>query len=383
MLPMKCVAGPAWKGEKASMELLKRLRRRVFLARLPGILAVLLPALVLGAVLAPALGQLVQGPQDLYSLDPAALEGRYAAANIDTIWDWYADTVVTGKNGQSRTVAREYLVPLGDGRSFIGVEVPAEQIAAGDRVLEQTALWRSSPETYLWDGSQLTVRGTLCPMDEETRRLYYGRLRDYYGLSEAELEPFLPLVLKQGQVGGLEEPVFVLLGVVELCLLAAAVLQAAAAWKAAKNLPIARYCRTRSFPEEDWDALERMCGLTGSTSGLSLEDGWLVCLDGARSWALEAGDVAWVYPFGAGRRHNGSRWRVLVYSRSEPPALRRHEIPANSEEDAREIIRDLMPHLPGTVFGYSYDREREYCRDPAGFGRCPDPAGTASQPPLL
>ena len=213
------------------MEPRKQRRRRL----LPGLLAALLPALVLGAALAPALWQLVQGPRDLYALDPAELEGCYAAAHIDTIWDWYADTVVTGADGQSRTVAREYLVPLGDGRTFIGVEVPARQIADGDRVVEQTALWRSDPEGYLWDGSQLTVRGTLCPMDEETRRLYYGFLQDRYGLSEAELAPFLPLVLKQGQVGGLAGPVLGLLGAVELLLLAVVGIRLAAARRSAAD----------------------------------------------------------------------------------------------------------------------------------------------------
>lgn len=213
------------------MKLLNRLRCRAFLAGLPGVLPVLLPALVLGLALAPALWQLALGPQDLYALPPSELKGRYVAANIDVIWDRYADTVVTGADGRDTTVARSYLIPLEDGQTFLGVRVPAGQIAAGDKVLEQTRLWRSNPAAYLWDGSQLSVRGSVLPMDARTRERYYRFLQQNYGVSGEELEHFLPLVLVQGQVNGLSTRALLLLGTVELFLLGAAGLLLVRAWR--------------------------------------------------------------------------------------------------------------------------------------------------------
>lgn len=366
------------------MKLLNRLRRRAFLAGLPGVLPALLPALVLGMILTPCLWQLVRGPQDLYDLPPSELKGAYVAANIDTIWDWYADTVAAGADGRDTVTARCYLVPLGDGKTFMGIMVPAGQIAAGDQVLEQTRRWRSDPDAYMWDGSWLPVRGSILPMNARTREVYYHFLQQNYGLTEEDLEHFLPLVLVQGQVNGLSTRVLVLMGGAELLLLGVTCLLLARVWRRAVNLQIIRYCRTRPFPEKAWEDLDALRELTGSTSGLSAEDGWVVCLDGVRSWALEREDVAWVYLSTRCRLRHGSRCRVLVYSRSEPPARCCHQIPAESEEDARNIIDSLRPSLPGTVFGYSPDREQAWRRDPVHFGREKQPAGAAPDiPPLL
>lgn len=200
------------------MTLLQRLRRRPMPAGLVRALLPALPGLLLLVVLAPALAQLFAGPRDLYALSADELEGAYVGAQIDTIWDWYADTVSTASDGSQRIVAREYLVPLADGQTFIGVRVSAARIATGDHVLEQTALWRSDPDGYLWDGIQLPVRGTVRPMDEQTRELYYGYLADVYGLTGEELDRFPPLVLVDGQLNGLDGSAILLLGTAVLIL---------------------------------------------------------------------------------------------------------------------------------------------------------------------
>ena len=188
-----------------------------------------LPGLLLLAWIAPAVGMLLQGPRDLHDLTPAELEGAYAAANLDTIWDWYAESVSTAADGSTRVTAREYLVPLSDGKTFIGVRVPAARMDRAEAVLRQTGLWRSDPDRYFWDGSYLTVRGSIRPMDEETRALYYDLLTGYYGLEEADLENFPPLVLVDGTVDGLNGSTLTLLGLAGLFLVGLAGVQAARA----------------------------------------------------------------------------------------------------------------------------------------------------------
>lgn len=188
-----------------------------------------LPGLLLLAWIAPAVGMLLQGPRDLYGLTPAELEGSYAAANLDTIWDWYAESVSTAADGSTRVTAREYLVPLSDGKTFLGVRVPAARMDRAEAVLRQTGLWRSDPDNYFWDGSYLTVRGSIRPMDQETRALYYDLLTGYYGLEEANLENFLPLVLVDGTVDGLNGSTLTLLGLAGLFLVGLAGVQAARA----------------------------------------------------------------------------------------------------------------------------------------------------------
>ena len=103
------------------MDTLRYMRRRILCARIPVLLLTLLPALGLAAAVMPALWQLVQGPRDLYAMTPSELEGAYAAAEIDTIWDWYADTVVTDAIGgavaqQPRSLPLGRVQPHGAGR---------------------------------------------------------------------------------------------------------------------------------------------------------------------------------------------------------------------------------------------------------------------------
>ena len=191
------------------MKLLEHLRLRVLLARLPGILLTLLPGLALVAAVAPALWQLVLGPRDMYAMTPEELNGSYAAAHIDAIWDWYADTVAAGRKGGETVTSREYLVP-------------ASLIPDGDQVLEETQRWRSDPDSYLWDGSSMTVRGTIRPMDEETMTLYYSFLKEYYGLTQENMVNFLPLVLVHGEVNGFNGAELLLLGLGAIAFLALA-----------------------------------------------------------------------------------------------------------------------------------------------------------------
>lgn len=362
------------------MKRLERLRRRIFLHRLPGILLTLLPGLVLVAAVSPALWQLALGPRDLYAMAPEELNGSYAAAHIDTIWDWYADTVSAGRKGGENVTSREYLVPLSDGRTFIGVQVPASLIPEGDQVLEETRRWRSDPDSYLWDGSSLTVRGTIRPMDEETSTLYASFLQESYGLTPEELDNFLPLVLVHGEVNGLNGMELLLLGLGAIAFLALAVGQCTRALRAALFLQIDRYCDACPCPEEALAQVEQAWEREWPLYRLRTGRDWLVYEDGADSWALRTPDAAWVYICQIIR--GGSGWEVSLFSRSEPTDRHRHEVRVATEAQALQVVERLRAVLPDAVFGYSPDRDREYHRDPTRFGRETDPDRQLWEVPL-
>ena len=60
-------------------------------------------ALLLLALFAPGLAAMVRGPADLYAADIDGLEGRYVAARVDIIYDWYAETVRRDSTGAEQT----------------------------------------------------------------------------------------------------------------------------------------------------------------------------------------------------------------------------------------------------------------------------------------
>lgn len=357
------------------MELLRCLRRKGMPAKLMQALLLALPGLLLAAGLWSALGALLRGPRDLYALNPDEVEGVYAAAQIDTIYDWYADTVSTAADGTEELIAREYLVPLKDGRTFIGVEVPAELVPTGDHVLEQTMLWQQDPDSYFWDGTYMEVRGTIRPMDGESRDMYYDLLSTYYGLSGTELNNFRPLVLVQGELYGMDGGSITLLGLAALVFLALAAVRLGQALAGGGGRQISRYCGRRADPEACLAELDDLCRQT-PVFRLRCDGRWLLYEDGDRSWVLRCEDVAWVYIAGG----RGGRCRVMVCSRSESPAARRHEVRVRDRAEARAVIDWLQLRLPAAVFGYTPHWERAYGADPVHFGLPKEPAAPPEPP---
>lgn len=355
------------------MKLLRRLRRKGMPAKLIQALLLALPGLLLAAGLWPALWVLLRGPRDLYALNPDEVEGVYAAAQIDTIYDWYADTVTTAADGTEELVAREYLVPLRDGRTFIGVEVPAELIPTGDHVLEQTMLWQQDPDSYFWDGTYMEVRGEIRPMDGETRDMYYDLLQTYYGVSGTELNNFRPLVLVQGELYGMDGDSITLLGLAALVFLVLAAVRLGQALAGSGGRQITRYCGRRKDPEACLAELDELCRQP-PVFRLRCDGRWLLYEDGDRSWVLRCEDVAWVYI----ARGRGRSCRVMVCSRSESPARRRHEVRVWGR--AVPVIDWLLPRLPDTVFGYTPHWEQAYQADPAHFGLPKEPAAPPDPP---
>lgn len=355
--------------------MLERLRRRALCVRLLKALWPALPGLLLLAGVWPALADLVQGPRDLYSLSARELEGTYAAAQIDTIYDWYADTVATAADGSEELVSREYLVPLADGRTFIGVEVPAERIPTGDHVLEQTMGWLQDPDDYFWDGVYLEVRGEIRPMDEESRALYYDLLQTYYGLDEEALADFPALVLVHGQLHGMSGGSITILGLAALAFLTVAAVGVVRALTGDPLGQICACCARQPDPEQALAELDALCREQPAARRLRCDRLWLLYEDRERSWALRCGDVAWVYIAGG----HGGRCRVMVCSRSESPAARRHTVRVRNRAEARAVIDWLQLRLPAAVFGYHPRREREYSSDPVHFGL--EPVGTVPRDP--
>lgn len=335
-------------------------RRRLFHAAVRLVIAA-----VMLAVLAPDLSRLVRGPADLYTLDPAGLEGQYVSARVDIIYGWYAETVRASGTDREQTVRREYIIPVGSAE-YMGMEVHSQQFAAAQAVLDTTdAVLHGTAESL--DGSQVIVTGTVRRMDSQTRQ-YFQQAAGLAGYSARERSRFLPLVLVEGQVGSLTLPelglglaafgFFALSGLLYLVQgircqgpeQPVAYLQEAAG----DSAPLLR------------DELESFYRQTRPLGRLRANCRWLLCEDGADSWLLYNRDVAWVYAEPAGRQY-----QVVVCARS--PAgrrlRRRYRIRARNAAEAEQLLDLLRPLLPEAVFGYDPRWEPLYQASPARFCR--------------
>ena len=163
-----------------------------------GLLAI---AAAIGVLLGPSALVLAQGPTRIDPLadnDVGALQGKYLEADLDTLVGCYAETAPRG-----------YIMPVNTPGAtiYIGVELPKSKLAGADAVVADTQrMVNDADGSYRWDGSRVTVRGMLQPMDAETEAQFRAYLREA-GFGDDEIGPddtctFRPLVLTDGKING-------------------------------------------------------------------------------------------------------------------------------------------------------------------------------------
>ena len=208
------------------------LKQKTPVGKLWGVLGLAAVAAVIGVRFGPGLVKLVQGPvyiEPMQDNDLSALQGQYLAADVDTLVDYYAETVIGGYGKRGQVTSRDYVMPINtaDKTVYIGVEIPKSKLADAEAVVADTERLLNDEDGYTWDGSCVSVRGTLQPMDAETEALFRNYLYDA-GITDAEISSaedssFRPLVLLDGEVEGERPAELIFMGVAALVLAAAAI----------------------------------------------------------------------------------------------------------------------------------------------------------------
>lgn len=351
--------------------MLDELKRKIMRGKLIWAACFLAAGLGLAVYLFPTIAGLLAGPKDLYSLSADQLEGAYVTADIDTILDWYAQTVESKKGSLDRTTSREYLIPTAD--AYIGMELPASMLKSANAVMTDTQSWLSDRTgSYVSSGAHIQVTGTIHRMDEETEG-YYDKLLGYY-FSEAQIEQLCyPLVLECNSVGRTPANLHIpaLLGMAA-CLLAGL-------WFLIRSLngaylrPITRYVGARPDPEAAMAQLDTLYAREPLFGKVKLDRNWLIYDSGADSFVLSTQDIAWVFASVTQHRRNGiptgKTYAVAVCGKSERKGKRRHLIPTASEKDSHALIALLHTYVPDAVYGYDAGFNRPYDKDPEAFVR--------------
>ena len=162
--------------------MLQSLKQKTLVGKLWAIIVLAVAAIFIGVVFGPGIAKMIAGPTHFTPLDDhdvLSLQGQYLEADIDTLIDYYAETVRSESGKRDEVSAREYIMPINtpDATVYIGVEVPASKIDDAEAVVADTErLIDDEDGSYEWDGSYVSVRGTLQPMDDETRQLW----EDYF-----------------------------------------------------------------------------------------------------------------------------------------------------------------------------------------------------------
>lgn len=95
--------------------MLQSLKQKTLVGKLWAIIALAVAAIFIGVMFGPGITKIIAGPthfalQDDH--DVLSLQGQYLEADIDTLIDYYAETVVRESGRQDRVRAREYIMPV-------------------------------------------------------------------------------------------------------------------------------------------------------------------------------------------------------------------------------------------------------------------------------
>ena len=309
--------------------------------------------------------------------DILSLQGQYITMDVDTLIDYYAETVSSESGKRDEVSAREYIMPINtpDATIYIGLEVPASKIDDAEAVVDDTTRMLDDEDgSYEWDGSYVTVRGTLKRMDDETKQLWEDYFIDAgFSYDDIGLEDgctFLPLVLTDDEIDGSDTFVLGFMGIVMLLVLALLIWFVVRSLTGGFQKQIRRYIAATADPEGTEQALDRFYEDTMQDGKVRMSRSWLMYVHGRDSWVLAGDDVVWAYQYTV--RHKaygiltvGKEMMVRVYGATEKNAC--HDISVKNEDEAQEILRQMQSTYPDAMIGYDAEIEKRYHANPVTF----------------
>lgn len=360
--------------------MLQSLKQKTLVGKLWAIIVLAVAAIFIGVVFGPGIAKMIAGPTYFAPLDDydvLSLQGQYLEADIDTLIDYYAETVVSESGRPDKVSAREYIMPVNtpDATVYIGVEVPKPKISDAEAVVADTErLIDDEDGSYEWDGSYVSVRGTLQPMDDETRQLW----EDYFidaGFSYDDIGLFddctaLPLVLTDGEIDGQDTFVYGFMGVIGVLLVVLAIWFVVHSLTGGFQKQIRNYIKASDDPQATEQALDRFYEDTMQDGKVRMNRSWLMYDKGGNSWVLAGDDVVWAYQYTVRHKAYGiltvrKELMVRVFGAKEKRAC--HDIYVRNEDEAQEILRQMQSTYPDAMIGYNAEIEKRYRANPVTF----------------
>ena len=360
--------------------MLQSLKQKTLVGKLWAIIVLAVAAIFIGVVFGPGIAKMIAGPTHFAPLDHhdvLSLQGQYLEADIDTLIDYYAETVVSESGRPDKVSAREYIMPVNtpDATVYIGVEVPKPKISDAEAVVADTErLIDDEDGSYEWDGSYVSVRGTLQPMDDETRQLW----EDYFidaGFSYDDIGLFddctaLPLVLTDGEIDGQDTFVYGFMGVIGVLLVVLAIWLVVHSLTGGFQKQIRNYIKASDDPQATEQALDRFYEDTMQDGKVRMSRSWLMYDKGGNSWVLAGDDVVWAYQHTVRHKAYGiltvrKEVMVRVFGAKEKRAC--HDIYVRNEDGAQEILRQMQSTYPDAMIGYNAEIEKRYRANPVTF----------------
>lgn len=298
---------------------------------------------------------LLKGPRNLNEMTADEIaDGVYVKGTIAMIYGSYANTTET-KNGNSKVVSEEYVIPVGE-NEYMG-------LVAGGADMEKSRTLLNESEMYMDDQSyeitsSFDVKGTIKKMDGESL-MYYHEALGYDEMSAQDRELFLPYCLHVGKIGSEDLGSLILFTVFAVLFLILALFFLIRVLSGSRQKMLKQYCSAHVGADEK---IEQFYRTTEPVNGLRVNHNYLLgsTADGDAIF-LTPGDLVWAYTHVTRTRMYG----LITVGKTYVVALRtrdrkQHMHRVKNEGQAKAVLEKIHETWPWVLIGYSGEMDEAY-----------------------
>lgn len=321
----------------------------------------------------------LKGPTPIEDVALEDLPGTYVEMEVDFIYDYYAQTVIT-KNGleTGEIDSQEYIIPIGE-QEFMGLYVGKSDISDADDIMQvtQDILSELADEPEY----SMTVRGTVVEMDAQ-RLSFYHQSAGIDELDDSVKELFLPYVLQSGFVGPNELAMMWFYTGASALSLGLFLFMIVRVMTGNYQKSIRRFCKASGDEESVKEKVSNFFESNEPMYGIRANSSYVMFSNGPASHVVSASDVVWVY-----QKTTSHRVNLIPTYKSYALAIcmrdgKTYEATCGSKNKTEAALQYLMAALPKAVVGYSAELESLYNSDRARFCGLKEEIANAKAEPL-
>lgn len=293
--------------------------------------------------------------QDLDMIMAEDIHEGSAKITVYDIYDYYS--YWTDSYGKETT--RAYFVAMGDGEEtvYMGCELTGKKNDRAYDIMEKWWSYDENPDQEIdYDSlDYFTVKGKVKRIEGEDLRYfteYLDELRDYYGLTQAEIdEHFIPYVITPAKVG--DGDTYGIVGAIfgiGFVICAIGMICCGIFGNPLKD--IKDYCKKTVNPELTMSRIERFHATTPERYGVQANDEYFMFTGGTKPVFCDAKDVLWFYQYVVTRKTNFVTVGKDYFVRFRLANGKQVDTAAK-KETVIDILNYFTRVLPDSIVGYT------------------------------
>lgn len=332
-----------------------------------------------------AVFKLFQQPVDLSTLPLDQIEGKYVTANVDFLFDAFAEmTEKNSKTNVEKSTEQYFVYPVVEKGTdnvlyYIGFQVKKADYSKAEKLVKETYAYQSGEGEK--PTSTFTITGGITKMDSKVARFFTEYFTDSGASEEEVAEMAAACLLQENMVDGVNIPAIYIFSIFALIMILVAIGIAVYVATGGAQAKAKRYILAHS----DASGLERAeedCDNATQIGAARFGNEWIFFNKGTKTFALKVSELLWGYMHTVTTRTNGIKsgtsYGIILYTMDQ----KKTEINMKSEDNAVAALTLLKEKNPELVVGYNDQLKDMMKHDFEGFKAMARSQASQAQPPV-